>query len=40
MPADGFTKLLPKQKHEAFVLQLNLIDIGYRLKDALNAGSI
>jgi hypothetical protein len=27
MPADGFTKALPRQKHEAFVRQLNLVDI-------------
>jgi len=27
MPADGFTKYLPIQKHEAFLLQLNIVDI-------------
>ena len=27
MPADGFTKALPRQKHEAFVRQLGLVDI-------------
>jgi hypothetical protein len=29
--ADGFTKLLPPQKHTAFVKQLNLIDITEQL---------
>jgi hypothetical protein len=27
MPADGFTKLLPRQKHENFICQLGLKDI-------------
>lgn len=27
MPADGLTKILPHQKHEAWIKQLNLIDI-------------
>jgi hypothetical protein len=27
MPADGFTKLLPRQKHENFIRQLGLKDI-------------
>jgi hypothetical protein len=27
MKADGMTKMLPRQKHEAFIRQLNLIDI-------------
>jgi len=27
MPADGLTKALPRQKHEAFVSQLNIVDI-------------
>ena len=27
MVADGLTKALPRQKHEAFVHQLNLVDI-------------
>lgn len=27
MPADGFTKALPRQKHEKFLQQLNLVDI-------------
>jgi hypothetical protein len=27
MPADGFTKLLPRQKHENFISQLGLKDI-------------
>jgi hypothetical protein len=29
MPADGFTKLLPRQKHENFVRQLDMKDIRY-----------
>ena len=29
MPADGFTKLLPRQKHENFIRQLGLKDIHY-----------
>ena len=29
MPADGFTKLLPRQKHENFMRQLGLKDIRY-----------
>ena len=32
MPADGLTKILPKQKFTAFVRQLGLIDITERLK--------
>ena len=28
MPADGFTKALSRQRHERFIKQLNLIDIG------------
>ena len=32
MPADGFTKALPKQKHDIFVRQLNLVDIGDRIR--------
>jgi hypothetical protein len=28
MPADGLTKALPRQKHEAFIRQLRLVDIG------------
>jgi hypothetical protein len=27
MPADGFTKLLPRQKHKEFLRQLQLADI-------------
>lgn len=27
MAADGFTKILPAQKHAEFVKQLNLVDI-------------
>jgi hypothetical protein len=33
MPADGLTKILPRQRHELFVRQLNLVDI----KDQLEA---
>ena len=29
MPADGLTKILPRQKHEAWIKQLNLVDIWY-----------
>ena len=32
MPADGFTKALPRQQHEAFLSQLGLVDIGDRLE--------
>ena len=32
MPADGFTKALPRQRHEAFLSQLGLVDIGDRLE--------
>jgi phosphopantetheinyl transferase (holo-ACP synthase) len=31
MPADGLTKNLPRQKHERFIKQLNLVDIGDQL---------
>jgi hypothetical protein len=31
MPADGLTKPLSAQKHEAFVKQLNLVDIQKKL---------
>jgi len=27
MPADGLIKALPRQKHEAFVRQIGLVDI-------------
>ena len=27
MPANGLTKILPRQKHEAWIKQLNLVDI-------------
>jgi hypothetical protein len=27
MPADGFTKALPRQRHEEFIRHLNLVDI-------------
>jgi len=27
MPADGLMKVLPRQKHEAFVRQIGLVDI-------------
>lgn len=32
MPADGFTKALLKQKHDVFVQQLNLVDLGDRIQ--------
>ena len=32
MAADGLMKALPYQKHEAFIEQLNLIDIEERIK--------
>ena len=32
MPADGFTKALSKQKHDVFVRQLNLVDLGDRIR--------
>ena len=32
MPADGFTKALPRQRHEKFIAQLNLVDIRMLLK--------
>ena len=31
MPADGLTKALPRQKHERFITQLNLVDIRTQL---------
>jgi hypothetical protein len=31
MPADGFTKSLPAQKHATFLRQLNLVDIAEKL---------
>ena len=36
MPADGLTKQLPRQKHEEFVRQLNLVDISNQLSNASN----
>jgi hypothetical protein len=36
MPADGFTKQLPRQKHEEFVRQLNLVDISNLLSNGPN----
>ena len=33
MPADGLTKALPRQKHEKFVKQLGLVDIGHLLEE-------
>jgi hypothetical protein len=33
MPADGLTKALPRQKHEHFVAQLNIVDIEGLLKN-------
>ena len=35
MPADELIKVLSRQKHESFIRQLNLIDIGERLKELL-----
>ena len=32
IPADGFTKALPRQRHEAFLSQLGLVNIGDRLE--------
>jgi hypothetical protein len=32
MPADGFTKPLPKQKHQDFVKHLGLVDISHLIK--------
>jgi hypothetical protein len=32
MPADGLTKVLPKQKFTEFIRQLGLVDIAERLK--------
>jgi hypothetical protein len=32
MPADGLTKILPKQKFTEFIRQLGLVDITKRLK--------
>ena len=31
MPADGLTKILPHQKHEAWIKQLNLVDIRHQI---------
>ena len=36
IPADGFTKQLPRQKHEEFVRQLNLVDIADQLSNGPN----
>ena len=30
--ADGFTKILPGQRHEEFIRQLNLIDVSEMLR--------
>ena len=38
MPADGLTKILPKQKFAEFVRQLGLVDITMRLRDLHQAG--
>ena len=37
MVADGFTKVLPAQKHAEFVKQLNLVDIRNRIEVEKNA---
>jgi hypothetical protein len=36
MPADGLTKPLPREKHEAFIKQLNLVDIQHILNESKN----
>ena len=36
MPADGLTKALPRQKHEAFIRQLNMVDIGSLIRQNLS----
>jgi hypothetical protein len=33
MPADGLTKILPRQKHEEFVKHLHLTDISGKVTD-------
>lgn len=33
MPADGLTKVLPRQKFKEFVKQLDLVDITSRLRN-------
>jgi hypothetical protein len=38
MPADGLTKILPKQKFTEFIRQLSLVDITERLKGLHQAG--
>ena len=35
MTADGLTKVLPLQKHEIFIKQLDLINVGKRLEELL-----
>ncbi|KAI2076945.1 hypothetical protein LOZ36_006901, partial [Ophidiomyces ophidiicola] len=35
MPADGLTKILPRQKFEKFVKQLRLMDIDYLIEGGL-----
>jgi hypothetical protein len=39
MPADGLTKALPRQRHEQFIKQLNLTDIGQQLTGLRTASS-
>ena len=36
MVADGFTKILPPQRHQEFVRQLNLVDINRIIKQHRN----
>ena len=40
MPADGLTKILPRQNHERFVKQLGLVDIRDRLQQSLISPSV
>lgn len=37
MPADGFTKVLPRQKHEEFVRQLHLTDISDKISQSASS---
>jgi len=35
MLADGLTKVLPRQKHEIFIKQLDLVDVEKQLEELL-----
>ena len=37
MRADGLTKALPRQRHETFIRQLGLVDIGEKLVDSASS---